>query len=226
VISTSKIFFDYRRAIRLQKVLASKALRETRNAPRISDEDIKYVVGVDAAYSKGMMYGVAVLIDYPQGNLLRYSVVEKKPPIPYVPGLLMFREAPAYISAIKKLGVKPDIIVVDGHGLSHPRALGIATHIGLVLGVPSIGVAKKKLFGEIVVEDNEEYLVAHGLRVARIITHRNNTLYISIGYKIRLEDAYRIIKNYLRPQYKLPIPTALADQLSKKIAHSRKKHRL
>ncbi|MCD6301264.1 MAG: endonuclease V [Staphylothermus sp.] len=224
-MSTNKVFFDYRRAIKLQKILASKALSETRNAPWIRDEDINYVVGVDAAYSKDVMYGVAVLVDYPHGNLLKYSVVEKKPPIPYVPGLLMFREAPAYIFAIKKLGVKPDIVVVDGHGLSHPRALGIATHIGLVLGVPSIGVAKKKLFGEIIVENNEEYLVAHGLKVARIITHRNSTLYISIGYKIRLEDAYRITKNYLRPQYKLPIPTAIADQLSKKIAH-RKKNKL
>jgi len=217
-------FFDYKRAIRIQRILAEKVFASLDNPPHISPDSVKYVAGVDAAYSKGYMYGVAVLLEYRTGELLRYSVVKKKPPIPYVPGLLAFREAPAYIAAVKKLGLKPDVIVVDGHGISHPRGLGIASHIGLVLDTPSIGVAKKKLYGEVREENGEVYLYAHGFRAAKIINHRGQTLYISMGYKISLEDAWNIIKHTLTPKYKLPLPTALADRISKEIAHRRREH--
>lgn len=216
------IIFDYRRATRIQKVLAEKALCSIKNIGRIDLEKIKYVVGVDAAYHKGLMYGVAVLLDFPSGNVLEHSVIVKKPPIPYVPGLLAFREAPAYISAILKLRRRPDVIFVDGHGLSHPRGLGIATHIGLVLDKPTIGIAKKKLYGEVREINGEKYLEAHGMFVAKIIKHRGQELYISIGYKINLEDAYMLTTKLLSPRYKLPLPTAIADQLSKRIAHKKK----
>ncbi|ABN70030.1 Endonuclease V [Staphylothermus marinus F1] len=216
------IVFDYRRAVRIQRALAEKAFKSIENIGRIDLDKIKYVVGVDAAYHKGLMYGVAVLLDFSSGNVLEHSVVIKKPPIPYVPGLLAFREAPAYISAVLKLRHEPDIIFVDGHGLSHPRGLGIATHIGLVLDKPSIGVAKKKLYGEIREINGEKYLEAHGMIVARIIKHKGQELYISIGYKITLEDAYLLTTKLLTPKYKLPLPTAIADQLSKRIAHRKK----
>ncbi len=221
-MSRKDIVFDYRRAIRLQKILASKALESLRNTPPISIDDIGYVVGVDAAYSGGLIYGVAVLLSFHDKKMIEYSLVVKKPPIPYVPGLLAFREAPAYISAIKKLRREPDIIFVDGHGLSHPRALGIATHIGLVLDKPSIGVAKKKLYGTVRRIGDREYLEAHGHLVAIITKHLGQELYISIGYKIRLEDAYKITMMLMDNQHKLPLPTALADQLSKKYAHHKK----
>lgn len=217
-------YFDYKRAIKIQRILAEKVFKSLENPSLLDLDNIRYVVGVDAAYSKGLMYGVAVLVDYCSGKLIRYSVVKKKPPIPYVPGLLAFREAPAYISAVRKLGILPDIIVVDGHGVSHPRGLGIASHIGLVLDVPSIGVAKKKLYGEVREEDGEVYLYAHGLRAAKIVSHCGQTLYISMGYKISLDDAWRIIRRMLTPRYKLPIPTALADRISKEIAHRRRGH--
>lgn len=212
--------FDYRRAIRIQKVLAGKVLESIEHP--VLPGKIKYIAGVDAAYFKGGMIGAAVLIDYETGLLLEYSVVEKKPPIPYVPGLLAFREAPAYIAAVAKLRRKPDIIMVDGHGLSHPRGLGIASHLGLVLDTPSIGIAKKKLYGREVTINGEQYIEAHGRIVARIIEHRNKKLYISIGYKISLEDAVETTLKMLRPQYNLPLPIHLADQISKKYARKKK----
>ncbi|OYT40405.1 MAG: endonuclease V [Desulfurococcales archaeon ex4484_58] len=206
----------------LQSILSRRVLESLADTPPLNVDSIKYVAGVDAAYSGGIMYGVAVLLDYRTKFVVRETVVSKKPAIPYIPGLLAFREAPAYISALKRLGVKPDIIFVDGHGLSHPRAFGIATHVGLVLDTPSIGVAKKRLYGEEIVKDNKIYIYAHNHVVGEIIVHKGKKLYVSIGYRIRLEDAVKITKQMLTPQYKLPLPTALADQRSKRIARKMK----
>lgn len=214
--------FDYKRAMELQVVLSRKVLGELTKTPTLDLNKVKYVAGVDAAFSRGKVYGVAVLLDFKTGFVLKEVVVEREPAIPYVPGLLAFREAPAYINALRKLGIKPDVIFVDGHGLSHPRAFGIATHVGLVLDIPSIGVAKKKLYGEEIVIDGEEYIKAHGHVVAKIIEHRGKKLYVSIGYKIRLEDAVKITEKMLKPQYKLPLPTAVADKISKRVARKSK----
>ncbi len=213
---------DYRRAMALQKRLAEKVLSEINVFPRIDRGSIRYVAGLDAGYSSGYAVGVAALIDYRSRQLITYSVSRKKPPIPYIPGLLAFREAPVYMAALKKLRVEPDIVFVDGHGLTHPRALGIATHIGLVIDKPCIGVAKKKLYGEIRVESGRKYIYAHGVKAGVIIEHHGKQLYISIGYKIRLEEAVEITIELLDPHYKLPLPTAIADQITKKLTHKKK----
>lgn len=213
---------DIRRAIALQKKLAEKVLNEVSNFKPIDMERIEIVAGVDAGYRSGEIYGVAVLIDYMSRGLLAYSVVHRKPPIPYIPGLLAFREAPSYISALMKLSKEPDIIFVDGHGLTHPRALGIATHLGLVLDKPTIGIAKKKLYGEIRVENGMRYLYVHGIKAGVVILHKGHELYVSIGYKIDLESALEITRSLLDPKYKLPIPTAIADQITKRITRKRK----
>ena len=209
---------DIRRAIDLQKKLSEKVLLELNSFRSIELNKVKYVVGVDAAYNRDLMVGVAVAIDFENRHLLTYSVVKKKTPMNYIPGLLAFREAPAYIAAIKKLPIRPDVIFVDGHGLSHPRALGIATHIGLVLDKPTVGIAKKRLYGEIVEDRGKKYVIAHGHRVAQIIVHKGKELYVSIGYKISLESAVRITVYLLDQKHKLPLPIALADNFSKRLA--------
>lgn len=214
--------FDYGRAMKLQTLLSQRVLSEYGCWPRLGLDSVETVAGVDASYASGSMYGVAVLFDYRSSMVLKQAVVVKKPAIPYVPGLLAFREAPAYICALQKLGVKPDVVFVDGHGLAHPRGFGIATHIGLVMDTPTIGVAKKKLYGEEIVLDGEKYVRAHGHVVAKIIEHRGKQLYVSVGYRINLEDAVQLTLKTLKPQYKLPYPTAIADQLSKKIAKNTK----
>jgi len=216
------VVFDYRRAIKLQKILSSKVISSVTSSSRIDCDQIRFVAGLDAAYHKGVTYGVAVLIDLRTRSLIKHSIVSKKTTIPYVPGLLAFREAPSCIAALLKLGHKPDLIVVDGHGLTHPRGLGIASHVGLVLDTPSIGVAKKRLYGEERNEDGETYIYVHGVKAGKIIVHRGRKLYVSIGYRIRLDDAVRIIESLLDPKYKLPLPTALADMISKRAAHRRK----
>jgi len=213
---------DLRRAVALQRKLSEKVLSEVESFKPVDPGSIRFVAGVDAGYRSGEIVGVAVLIDYRSRQLVTYSVVHRKPPIPYIPGLLAFREAPSYITALKKLRIEPDIVFVDGHGLTHPRALGIATHLGLVLGKPTIGVAKKKLYGEVRVENGVKYLYVHGIKAGAIIVHRGKELYVSIGYKITLESALEITKTLLDPNYKLPLPTAIADRITKRITRKKK----
>jgi len=208
--------FDYKRAVMLQEMLASRVLSMLPRFPSIDPSRIKIVAGVDAAYRGGMQIGAAVAVDYGTGELLDYVCQASTPPIPYVPGLLAFREAPVYIKALRRLRVEPDIILVDGHGLSHPRALGIATHIGLVLGKPTIGVAKKPLYGEIREANGSKYIVAHGAVVGGVIElGKKSRLYVSTGYLVKPGDAVKITMQLLKPGEKLPIPLSIADKYSK-----------
>lgn len=216
------IEFDYKRAVMLQSILSQRVLSEFNNFPKIDLSSVKHIVGVDASYRNDRIIGVAVLVDYQSVFVLKTSVVSEKPPVPYIPGLLAFREAPVYFKALRRLGVEPDIVFVNGHGLSHPRAFGIATHIGVVLDRPSIGVARKKLYGEEVVLDNETYLKAHGYVVGKVIKHNNKKLYISIGYRIRLEDAVDITMKLMKPGSNLPLPLEIADKISKREARKTK----
>jgi len=209
---------DVERAKRLQKLLGEKALRELDKYPDIDLSELTYVSGVDASYFKNEVIGVAVLLDARSLKLVTYSTSKKTPQIPYIPGLLAFREAPALISALIKLPEKPDLIVVDGHGLSHPRAFGIATHIGLVLKTASIGVAKKPLYGEVKLIEGRELIVAHGRRVGALIEHDGTRLYVSIGYGVSLMSAVKLIERMLKPGVKLPLPTHEADIISKKLS--------
>lgn len=214
--------FDYRRATMVQSIISHRVLNELESFPKIDLSSVKYVVGVDASYYSDKIIGVAVLVDFKTGFVLKTSIVEKKPAIPYIPGLLAFREAPVYFTAISKLSIEPDIVFVNGHGLSHPRAFGIATHIGVVLNKPSIGIAKKKLYGEEVVVDNEIYVKAHNHIVAKLIKHNSTKLYVSIGYKLKLEDAVEATMKLLKPGNKLPIPLEVADKVSKREARKTK----
>ncbi|ADV65322.1 endonuclease V [Desulfurococcus mucosus] len=211
--------FDYRRAVRLQEALSRRVLEEAASFPGLDPSRVRLVAGVDAAYGGGVQAGCAVLVDYASSTQLAYTCHVREPPIPYVPGLLAFREAPVYIKALRKLPENPDIILVDGHGLTHPRALGIATHIGLVLGKPTIGVAKNPLYGEEKTVNGRRLITAHGVTAGEILEPvKGVKLYVSIGYLIRLEDAVTVVKHLMKPGLKLPLPLHLADKYSKNTA--------
>lgn len=212
--------FSVERAALLQKLLAERVLREL-VMEKHKLGSVKLVAGFDSAYSGGKQYAAVVVFDVERHAVVEkaYDIVEVK--VPYIPGLLAFREVPGYVRAYSKLRVKPDVILVDGHGLAHPRAFGIATHLGLVLGKPSIGVAKKKLYGEIIEERGRRLIKAHGLVVGEVLVHEGAELYISIGYKVPLDDAVQLVKNLLVKGSKLPIPLEEADKYSKQL---KKKH--
>ncbi|MGC8983310.1 MAG: endonuclease V [Desulfurococcaceae archaeon] len=212
--------FDVERAMRLQKLLSTKVLRELESSPPLNLSEVRYVGGFDSSYDSERQYAVAVVYDRVLSRVVdrAHEVVEVK--VPYIPGLLAFREVPGYVRAYHKLRVKPEVILVDGHGLAHPRAFGIATHLGLVLNKPSIGVAKRKLYGEVFGEGPRKLIKAHGLVVGAVIEHENAELYVSIGYRVRLEDAIKLVESLLVSGKKLPIPLHEADAYSKKL----KKH--
>jgi deoxyribonuclease V len=211
-----KVLFSAERAKKLQELLSARVLSELSSTPPLDFEKLKYVAAFDSAYSDSKQYAVVVLYDYSKRAVVEraYAVAETR--VPYIPGLLAFREVPGYVRAYRKLHTRPQLILVDGHGLTHPRSFGIATHLGLVLGVPSVGVAKRHLYGEVLETSNGRKLIkARGLVVGEVIKHEERELYISIGYKIRLEDAVTLVKSLLVKGYSLPIPLYEADKYSK-----------
>ncbi len=208
------ITFHVQRAYTLQLEIAKRVvLRDTYTT-------IRRVAGVDVAYTRapGAEIGIAVvtLHDYPSLHLIDLQVSTGEAPIPYIPGLLAFREVPLAYEALTRLNPQPDLLIVDGHGYAHPRRAGIATHLGVVLDKPSIGVAKKRLTG---IECTHHGLPAlcseKGEVLALIHQHGRTRLYISVGHRVSLQSAYKLVKTMLRGRAKLPIPTYTADRLSK-----------
>ena len=142
--------------------------------------------------------------------------------LPYIPGLLGFREVPALVEAFAALPVKPDLILVDGHGLAHPRGLGVASHLGVVLDLPTIGVAKSLLVGEVMGLGLEAGATAPILWQGRVIgmalrsRARANPLYVSIGHRVSLDTALAWVRSSLRGR-RLPEPTRQAHDAATRV---------
>jgi deoxyribonuclease V len=198
-------------ACRMQLAMADKVIK-TGGAlhPR-------YIAGVDISVESNQKKAraAAVVLNYPSLELEEVAIAHGELNFPYIPGLLSFREVPLITEAYQKLFAVPDLLMVDGQGLAHPRRMGLACHLGLLLDIPAIGCAKSRLCGECssigeysgsqaALIDGEEIIGA---------AMRSKTgakpLYISIGHKISLEDAVLWVSLCLKG-YHLPEPTRLA----------------
>lgn len=185
---------------------------------------VRRVAGLDVAFDmkRNLAVGALVLLDYPSLKVLARIRAALPCLFPYIPGLLSFREGPVLMELWRRLPERPDLLLFDGQGVAHPRGLGIASHIGLRVDLPSIGVAKSILCGEPEGECNTEAGATADLRAAdgRVIGRllRNRTgvkpLVISAGHRIGLEEAVAWTRR-LSTRYRLPEPTRLADRLSK-----------
>lgn len=177
----------------------------------------RYIAGVDISQqtAQGIATGVVVVLNYPQLRVLEVKIAKQKVSFPYIPGLLSFREAPLIIAAFEKITIAPELILVDGQGIAHPRRLGLASHLGLLIGVPTIGCAKSRLCGShepvgmvrgsfTELRDGDEVIGA-ALRTK----DRTNPLYISIGHKVDLDTAIFWVMECCRG-YRIPEPTRLA----------------
>ena len=140
--------------------------------------------------------------------------------MPYVPGLLSFRELPALLRALADLPQEPDLVFVDGHGIAHPRGLGIAAHLGVVSGLPTIGVAKKILTGHHAELDEArgacvELLSRRGERIGWVLRSKDRVrpLIVSPGNRVSLERAPELVMACVR-RHRLPEPIRLADRLA------------
>jgi deoxyribonuclease V len=180
-------------------------------------EEIRYVGGVDIAYTEEFSVSAAVVLDYDSLSLVESRTTQVKTKFPYIPTLLSFREIPPAVAVIKKLRLQPDILLVDGQGIMHPYRLGFASHLGLVLGKPTIGVAKSPLIGE-VGEFNEENWAPitdkkEVVGVALITRKEAKPVYVSIGHMVSLERAIEIVK-HCTPRYRISKPVRLAHNLA------------
>ncbi|MFQ6015169.1 MAG: deoxyribonuclease V [Anaerolineae bacterium] len=200
-------------AMEIQSQLRDKVVME------VSFHDIGTVAGVDVAFKGDRAQAAAVILDYPTLTPFGQSVVELPVEFPYVPGLLAFREAPAILAALENLPQEADLLIVDGHGLAHPRRLGIASHVGVLLDTPSIGCAKSILCGDHALlgeERGSRALLYHGGEVigAAVRTREGvNPIYVSIGHKTDLETAIDLVLHCCHG-YKLPEPIRWAHRVA------------
>lgn len=213
----SKIVWNLsaKEAISLQKDLSKKVKIQPLK------KKINLIGGCDVSMNLFAKDGFAgfVTLSYPTCNKLDESVVKDKINFPYIPGLLSFREIPMLLKAWQKLKTKPDLIVVDGVGIAHPRRIGIATHLGLVLGVPTIGCAKSVLTGVYKEPGNNkgdfsymyDKFTKEVLGVALRSKKGVKPIFISPGHLISLEESVEIIKTCLK-KHRLPEPTRLAHK--------------
>jgi deoxyribonuclease V len=179
--------------------------------------DLKLIAGCDSSFiGEDTILSVFVLLTYPGLEVLEKVWHHGPVELPYIPGFLAFREAPNLLKAYEKLEQKPDLIMVDGHGISHPRRLGIATHLGLHLNKPTMGVAKKVLVGKYkepaATKGSTTPLEYKGEAIANVLRTKDNIkpVFVSPGHLMDLDSATSIALA-CATKYKLPEPTRLAD---------------
>ncbi len=189
----------------------------------LSDQmtEVEYVAGVDVGFeAAGKITRAAVaVLTFPALSLCESAISRTPTRFPYVPGLLSFREAPAIIEALEKLDHLPQLILCDGQGIAHPRRLGIASHIGVVTGIPAIGVAKTRLTGEHgdlpAKKGNHVHLIDRGEIVGALLRSRTGVkpVYVSAGHKICLKTAIGFVMQCLT-RYRLPETSRWAHRLA------------
>jgi deoxyribonuclease V len=178
---------------------------------------LRTVVGVDVGVRGGVARAAVVVLSYPELATMERAVIDMPVTFPYVPGLLAFRECPAVLRAFEKLHLDPDLIIVDGQGLAHPRRFGIACHLGVLLDRPTIGCAKSRLIGTFeapaLPAGSWAPLWDAGETIGAVLRTRDGAspLFVSIGHKVDLETAIRLVLSCCRGR-RLPETTRLAHQ--------------
>ncbi len=182
---------------------------------------IKTVGGIDLGYDTktNTSRAAAVVLSFPELELIESSEALMPTAFPYVPSLLSFRETPVAIKALERLENLPDLILCDGQGIAHPRRFGIACHIGLITNIPTIGVAKSILVGNPKnlgeTRGSTAPLIDYGEEVGVALRTKDKVqpVYVSVGHKISLETAIKYVLD-CAPKYRLPETTRLADKLA------------
>lgn len=179
---------------------------------------LNYIAGADISFNKfsTTVYAGIVVMEFPSMKPVGYSLAKKEVLFPYVPGFLAFREVPALLDAWAQLPLKPDILVVDGHGIAHPRRMGIASHFGVLAQQPTIGSAKKKLFG-IYEEPGMEkgsytpLTDKQGQPLGNVLRSKTNVqpVFVSPGHLTDIPGSTEILLQCIK-NYRLPEPTRLA----------------
>jgi deoxyribonuclease V len=202
-------------AIAIQNQLRSQVITEDQLG------DVQYVAGVDLGFEEdGAISRAAVaVLSFPDLQLQEKAIAKRPTTFPYIPGFLSFREIPAILDALEMVSITPDLIVCDGQGIAHPRRLGIACHLGVLIDIPTIGAAKSLLVGkhdEVPVEKgNWQPLRYRGEVVGAVVRSRTGVkpLYVSPGHRISLPTAIDYVLR-CTTKYRLPETTRWADKLA------------
>lgn len=208
-------------AVHIQKKLAKNIRLEA------FDSEIRRVAGADISYNIGSerFYAGVVVLEWPHLQIVEEAVAVKESRFPYIPGLLSFREAPVLLEAFQQLACCPDVIIVDGHGIAHPRKIGIASHVGLFLDFPSIGCAKRKLTG--IYDENDLADLAgsvislqtpEGEVIGSVVRTKDRVkpVFVSPGHKTDIKTSVNIVLKCCKG-YRLPEPTRLAHYLVNRV---------
>ncbi|GEM_PF-22967 len=189
---------------------------------------VKYIAGVDVGYNEleNKMIAGIVILDSVSLECIETATYESVINFPYIPGLFSFREVPPLLEAYKKLRTEPDLIICDGHGIAHPRGIGMASHLGIELDKPTIGCAKNRLIGAYDSIEKERSSIASLIfdskEVGKVLRTQNNIkpVFISTGHKISLNTACEWIL-HLTPKFRLPETTRVANSLVNQILKER-----
>jgi len=181
------------------------------------------IAAVDAAFVHDAVVAVASLYSFPAMEHREDAVCRERVKFPYVPGYLTFREGHAIISAVNRLKTAPDLILVDGQGIAHPRGIGIASHIGVILGIPSIGCAKSRLVGDFdepaAKKGNWTYLCYKGDRVGAVLRTRSKVkpVFVSPGHLTDIPSSVEMVMKCVS-HYRIPDSLRRADMIAKKLS--------
>jgi deoxyribonuclease V len=182
----------------------------------------RYVTGVDAAFSDDKVFAAACLYRFPELALLEERSAVRQLSFPYVPGYLAFREGPGIMAALELLPRRPDLILVDGQGIAHPRGMGLASYLGVLTGIPAIGCAKSRLIGEHDepgrAKGDWSPLLSENETIGAVLRTRDDTrpLFISPGHKIDLDSSVRLALA-CTGAFRIPEPLRCANMLSRNI---------
>ena len=180
-----------------------------------------FIGGADVGFEQqGSITRAAIaVLSWPQLELVEYQIARVPTQLPYIPGLLSFREVPGLMAAWSKINQKPDLVLVDGQGIAHPRRFGVACHFGLQANIPTIGVAKSRLCGDevLLAEEQGSYLplMQNENQLGWVLRSKKccKPLFISPGYKVSLSSSLEWAKQCLQG-YRLPEPTRFADGIA------------
>ena len=204
---------SYDRARKTQNELRGKVILDNKNIP----DQIRTIAGADISYARNsnLFFAAVVIFDFATMEIIEQASSSGTINFPYIPGLLTFREGPILLEAFRKVSIPPDVIIFDGHGISHPRGIGLASHMGLFLNIPSIGCAKTRLVGSYDEAGNEpgdiSPLVHDGETRGAVLRTKKNVkpVFVSQGHMIGLDRAVDITLSSCRG-YRLPEPTRRA----------------
>jgi deoxyribonuclease V len=201
-------FVDTEHAVSLQRDLSARV-------KRVDDPNFepRFLCGIDVAYDGDAAFVAAAIVDVANTETIEIATTVDRVSTKYVPGFLGFREGPLLVSIAERLRVRPDVFLIDGQGVAHPRKFGLACHVGLALDKPTIGVAKSRLYGR---SDQGKILDPGGEIIGRILTAGNRKFYVSVGHRICLETASDLVEKSIVNGHPSPLRQAHLESIRAK----------